>query len=52
MRLITTIIIGSPRNNGSSSIVADKIIEGMTQEDKYSGEINKFCLGDVNLKYC
>ncbi|GEM_PF-281640 len=50
--MITTIIIGSPRNNGSSAIVADKIIEGMTQEGKYSGEINKFCLGDIDLKYC
>lgn len=48
----TTFIVGSPRSNGSSSIIADKIIEGMNSNNKYYGEIKKYCLGDTELKYC
>lgn len=48
----TTFIVGNPRSNGSSSIIADKIIEGMNSSNKYYGEIKKHCLGDIELKYC
>ena len=42
-------IIGSPRNNGSSAIIVDKMIEGMSE----SGiEVTCYCLGDMCIKYC
>lgn len=42
-------IIGSPRANGNTSIIVDKVIEGMKEN---SIEVTKFCLGDMNIKYC
>jgi multimeric flavodoxin WrbA len=47
----TTIVVGSPRNNGSSSIIAEKILEGI-EENTTSSITNIYCLGNINLKYC
>lgn len=42
-------IIGSPRSNGSSSIIVDKIIEGMRE---VGIEASRYCLGKVNIGFC
>lgn len=42
-------IIGSPRTNGSTAYVVDKMIEGM----KESGiSIIRYCLGKMKINYC
>ena len=42
-------IIGSPRDNGSTAYIVDKIIEGM----KDSGiKTKRYCLGKQTIKYC
>lgn len=42
-------IIGSPRSNGSTGIIIDKIIEGM----KETGIVSiRYCLGNVHINFC
>jgi multimeric flavodoxin WrbA len=42
-------IIGSPRSNGSTAYVIDKIIEGMKENNI---EVNRYCLGNMKINYC
>jgi multimeric flavodoxin WrbA len=42
---------GSPRKNGSINFVIDKIMEGI-QGDNERLNITKYCLGELNIKYC
>lgn len=42
-------IIGSPRSNGSSGIIIDKIIEGMRETGIDSC---RYCLGKANINFC
>lgn len=42
-------IVGSARNNGSSNYLIDMIIKGMAENGI---ESKKYCVGDVNIKYC
>ena len=42
-------IIGSPRSNGSSGIIMDKIIEGMKD---VGIESCRYCLGKMNINFC
>lgn len=42
-------IIGSPKNNGSTSYVVDKLIEGMKENNI---EVKRYCLGDMNINFC
>ena len=45
-----TCINGSPRNNGSSALIIDKIIEGVKSERNII--VKKYCLGDLKINYC
>lgn len=42
-------IIGSPKTNGSTACVTDKIIEGMQANNI---DIKKYILGEMNINYC
>lgn len=42
-------IIGSPRNDGSTAVIVDKIIDGMNANGI---ESIKYCLGDMDINYC
>ena len=42
-------IIGSPREEGSTSLLVDKIIEGMQTAEV---EAKRFVLGQLNINYC
>ena len=42
-------IIGSPRPNGSSAFITDKIIKGMKQSNI---EVNRYCLGEMKISFC
>ncbi len=42
-------IIGSPRNNGSTAYLVDKVITGMRE---CNIDVTRFCLGDCNINYC
>lgn len=42
-------IIGSPRNNGTTACVVDKIIEGMEQNEI---DVEKTVLGQMDIHYC
>ena len=42
-------IIGSPKNNGSTAYIVDKMIEGMKE---CGVESKRYCLGDANINYC
>lgn len=45
----TTIINGSPRSNGSTAFIINKILESMNISN---ADINYFCLGQTDIKYC
>lgn len=42
-------IVGSPKSNGTTAAVVDKIIEGM---ETSKIEIKKYVLGEMNINYC
>ncbi|WP_102400725.1 flavodoxin family protein [Haloimpatiens massiliensis] len=42
-------IIGSPKPNGSTACVTDKIIEGMKRNNI---NVKKYVLGEMNINYC
>jgi multimeric flavodoxin WrbA len=42
-------IIGSPRANGSTAYLVDKIIEGL---ESGGAEVARYILGDLNINYC
>lgn len=42
-------IVGSPRNNGSTAYVVDKVIEGMKENDI---KVKRYCLGNMNINFC
>ncbi len=42
-------IIGSPRSNGSTGIIVDKIIEGMKEAGINS---TRYCLGNMDINFC
>ena len=42
-------IIGSPRKKGNTSILVDKIIEGLSTDD---AKISKYFLDDLNINFC
>lgn len=42
-------IIGSPRSNGSTACVTDKIIEGMKANNI---NVKRYVLGEMDIKYC
>lgn len=42
-------INGSPRKNGSTAYIINKISEGMRENNI---EVNIYCLGDMNIKFC
>lgn len=42
-------INGSPRDNGSSSLIINKLIEGMKVSNIHS---MKYCLGNMNIEFC
>lgn len=44
-----TCIVGSARNNGSTSYIVDALIRGMREN---GFETVKYCLGDMNIRYC
>ena len=45
----TTVINGRPRSNGSTAFIINKILEGMNISN---ADINYFCLGQTDIKYC
>ncbi|MGE5473967.1 MAG: flavodoxin family protein [Ignavibacteriales bacterium] len=42
-------IIGSPRSNGSTAYIVDKIIKGMKE---VGISTTRYCLGEMNINYC
>ncbi len=42
-------IIGSPRSNGSTAYIVDKIIAGM---EECGVEAKRYCLGNTKINYC
>ena len=42
-------IIGSPRTNGSTAYLVDKVIEGMKETNI---QTKRYCLGDLKINYC
>lgn len=42
-------IIGSPRTNGSSAIIVDKVIQGMKETNIV---VSRYCLGDMSINFC
>lgn len=42
-------IIGSPRGNGNTAYIVDKVIEGMKTQDII---VSRYCLGDMKIGYC
>lgn len=42
-------IIGSPRNNGSTALVVDKIVKGMEEAGVV---VRRYVLGYLNINYC
>jgi multimeric flavodoxin WrbA len=42
-------IIGSPRTNGSTATIIDKISEGMKESNI---EVSRYCLGRMRINYC
>lgn len=45
----TTIINGSPRSNGSTAMIINKILEGMNIS---RADTTSFCLGQTKINYC
>lgn len=42
-------IIGSPRDNGSTAYITDKVIAGMEESNI---EVTRYCLGNLNINFC
>ena len=42
-------IIGSPRENGSTAYLIDKVIEGIKES---GAEVARYCLGRAKIEYC
>jgi multimeric flavodoxin WrbA len=45
-----TAIIGSPRKNGNTAILVDKVIEGCKSQGEV--EVDKIFIADKNIKFC
>ena len=47
--LKVTCVVGSARDNGSTSYLIDAFIKGVNEEN---AEVKKYCIGNMNIKYC